>query len=52
MNGMLLARFDLIRKTVEFLPTTLTEDHAFVGIIEDAATFISPKGGLAFSAIR
>lgn len=52
MNGMLLARMDLAGMSVDFLPTGLTEDHTFVGIVENEAVFLKPKGGLASVPVR
>lgn len=52
MNGLLLARIDLTGQVLEFLPTGLTVDHSFVGIVDSEAAFIKPKGGLVFVPIR
>lgn len=52
MSGLLLLRIDLASQSVEFLPTGLTEDHAFLGIAENEAAFLKPKGGLAFVPVR
>ncbi len=52
MSGLLLARIDPAAQVLEFLPTGLTEDHAFIGIAEDEAVFVKPKGGLVHVPIR
>lgn len=52
MSGLLLARIDLATQAVEFLPTGLTEDHLFLGIAENEALFVKPKGGLAFVPVN
>lgn len=52
MNGLLLARIDPSTQLLEFLPTGLTEDHAFIGVAEDEAVFLKPKGGLVFVPVR
>lgn len=48
MNGLLLARIDYAGQAVDFLPTGLTEDHVFLGVVESEAAFAKPKGGLVF----
>jgi hypothetical protein len=52
MNGLLLARIDLAAQSLEFLPTGLSEDHTLVGIVENDAAFLKPKGGLVFVPVR
>ena len=52
MSGMLLARLDFSEGRADVLPTGLTEDHAFIGMMENDAVFIAPKGGLVFVAVR
>ena len=52
MNGLLMARIDFVTQSVEFLPTGLTEDHALVGVVENEAAFVSPKGGMVFVPVR
>jgi hypothetical protein len=52
MNGLLLARLDTSGQGIEYLPTGLTEDHHLVGIVENEAAFLKPKGGLVFVPIR
>lgn len=51
-SGLLLARYDLAKGTMEWLPTSLAEGHLLVGLLEDEAVFLAPKGGLAFSSIH
>ncbi len=52
MNGLLLARLDLNSQVLDYLPTGLTEDHVLVGIVENEAAFLKPKGGLTYVAVR
>lgn len=52
MSGLLLARIDPATQVIEFLPTGLAEDHAFIGIAEEEAVFLKPKGGLVFVPVR
>lgn len=52
MNGLLLARLDLGGQGLEFLPTGLTEGHVLVGVVENEAAFLKPKGGLVFVPVR
>lgn len=52
MNGLLLARLDLNAQILDFLPTGLTEDHTLVGVVENEAAFLKPKGGFVFVPVR
>jgi hypothetical protein len=47
-----LARLDLVKKQVEFLPTGLDEAHQLIGVLGSNAVFVSPKGGLMQVQIR
>jgi len=51
-KGLLLARFNLAKGTLDWLPTTLAEGHRLVGLLETEAVFLAPEGGLAFAPIR
>ena len=51
-RGLLLARFDLARGTMEWLTTPLAEGHRLVGLLESEAIFLAPHGGLAYAPIR
>lgn len=51
-KGLLLARFDLGRGTLEWLPTPLSEGHRLVGLLDTEAVFVAPGGGLAYTPIR
>jgi hypothetical protein len=51
-NGLLLARLDLVAGNVEFLPTGVTEDYKFIGVVEAEALLMKPAGGLVFVPIR
>ncbi len=52
MVGLLLAQENFTTSTLEFIPTGLTEQHSFIGIIDSDAVFIPPTGGLVFFPIR
>lgn len=51
-RGLLLARFDLGRGTLDWVPTNLAEGHRLVGLLDTEAVFLAPGGGLAFAPIR
>lgn len=51
-KGLLLARFDLTKGTLDWLPTTLSEGHHLVGLLDAEAVFLAPGGGLAYTPIR
>jgi len=51
-KGLILARFDLAKGSLEWLPTPLAEGHRLVGLLDGEAVFIAPEGGLAFAAIH
>ena len=51
-TGLLLAVENLTNTAVTFFPTGLTEQHAFIGILEADAVFIAPGGGLVFVPIK
>ena len=51
-KGLLLARFDLHKGTLDWLPTSLAEGHRLVGLLESEAVFLAPQGGLAFTPIH
>lgn len=51
-KGLLLARFDLARGTVEWLPTSLDQGHRLVGLLDTEAVFLAPDGGLAYTSIH
>ncbi|HLP31264.1 MAG TPA: hypothetical protein VK150_07870 [Geothrix sp.] len=51
-RGLLLARFDLGRGTLDWLTTGLAEGHRLVGLLDTEAVFLAPGGGLAFTPIR
>lgn len=50
--GLLLAKEDLTYSTVDFIPTGLTEQHTFAGIVDSDAVFIAPGGGMVFLPIH
>ena len=52
MVGMLLARENLALRTVDIVPTGLSEACTFVGMVGSDAVFISPRGGLVFLPMR
>ncbi len=51
-KGLLLARFDLARGTLEWLPTPLDQGHRLVGLLDTEAVFLAPDGGLAYTPIH
>ncbi len=51
-KGLLLARFDLARGTLEWLPTSLDQSHRLVGLLDTEAVFLAPEGGLAYTPIH
>ncbi|GLH74232.1 hypothetical protein GETHLI_27340 [Geothrix limicola] len=51
-QGLLLARFDLTRGTLEWITTPLAEGHRLVGLLDTEAIFLAPNGGLAFAPIH
>jgi hypothetical protein len=51
-KGLLLARFDLVKGSLEWLPTILDPGHRLVGLLDAEAVFVAPDGGLAYAPIR
>ena len=51
-KGLLLARFDVAKGTMEWLTTPLAEGHRLVGLLDTEAVFLAPSGGLAYAPIR
>jgi hypothetical protein len=51
-SGLVLARFDLAKGTLDWLPTPLAEGHQLVGLLDSEAVFLAPGGGLAYAPIR
>jgi hypothetical protein len=51
-QGLLLARFDLAKGTLEWLTTPLAEGHRLVGLLDTEAIFLAPGGGLTYAPIR
>ncbi len=51
-KGLLLARFDLAKGLLDWLPTPLAEGHRLVGLLDTEAVFLAPNGGLAYTPIR
>lgn len=51
-KGLLLARFDLTKGVLDWLPTQLPEGHLLVGLLDGEAVFLAPDGGLAYAPIR
>lgn len=52
LQGQVLARLDLAKSLVEFLPTGLDETHTLIGVLDFDAVFSSPKGGLLLVKIK
>lgn len=51
-KGLVLARFDLAKGTLAWLPTPLPDGHLLVGLLDTEAVFLAPGGGLAYAPIR
>ncbi|BDU68732.1 hypothetical protein GETHOR_08330 [Geothrix oryzae] len=51
-QGLVLARFDLLKGTLDWLPTPLAEGHRLVGLLDHEAVFLAPGGGLAYAPIH
>lgn len=52
LQGLVLARLDLKKMRLEFLPTGLDEAHLLVGLLDSDAVFVSPRGGLVLVKVR
>jgi hypothetical protein len=52
LQGLALARVDLIHSALEFLPTGLDETHILVGVLDSDAVFANPKGGLMLVKVQ
>jgi len=52
MIGLLLAREDFSSAKVEFVPTGLSEQHQFLGMVDSDAAFLAPAGGLVFVPVH
>jgi hypothetical protein len=52
LQGLALARLDLARSALEFLPTGLEETHVLVGVLDSDAVFANPKGGLMLVRVQ
>lgn len=51
-KGLVLARFDLLSGSLEWIPTSLPEGNRLVGLLDHEAVFLAPGGGLAYAPIR
>ena len=51
-KGLLLALENLTDAKVTFYPTGLSEQHAFLGMLEAEAVFTAPGGGLVFVPVK
>ena len=51
-KGLLLAKMEVSKSSMEFLPTGLEEDFTFLGATETEAVFMAPKGGLSFVPLK
>jgi hypothetical protein len=51
-KGVVLARFDLAKGALDWIPTGLTEGHRLVGLLEHEAVFLNPEGGLSYAPIH
>ena len=52
MQGLALARLDLVQSRVEFLPTGLDETHTLIGVLDSDAVFVNPRGGLLLVKVK
>jgi hypothetical protein len=52
LQGLALARLDLPRTSLDFLPTGLDESHILVGVLDSDAVFVNPRGGLMLVKIK
>lgn len=51
-KGLILARFDLTRGTLDWVPTDIPESYQLVGLLEHEAVFLTPLGTPAFAPIH
>ena len=51
-KGVVLARFDLAKGSLDWIPTPLTEGHELVGLLDHEAIFLNPEGGLSYAPIH
>jgi hypothetical protein len=51
-KGLILARFDLTRGTLDWVPTEIPEGCQFVGVLEHEAVFLTPLGTPTFAPIH
>lgn len=51
-KGIILARFDLAKGTLDWVPTGLSEGHRLVGLLDHEAVFLNPEGGLSYAPIH
>jgi len=51
-KDMVLARFDLAKGSLDWIPTPLAEGHELVGLLDHEAVFLNPEGGLSYAPIH
>jgi hypothetical protein len=51
-KGLILARFDLARGTLDWVPTDIPEGHQFVGLLDHEAVFLTAQGTPIFAPIH
>lgn len=51
-KGLILARFDLAKGTLDWVPTDIPEGHQFVGLLDHEAVFLTPQGTPTFAPIH
>lgn len=51
-KGIVLARFDLAKGALDWIPTGLGDGHRLVGLLDHEAVFLNPEGGLSYAPIR
>jgi hypothetical protein len=51
-QGIVLARFDLVQGSLDWIPTSLGEGHRLVILLEHEAVVVNPEGGLSYVPIH
>lgn len=51
-KGIVLARFDLAKGSLDWIPTGLSEGHRLVGLLDHEAVFLNAEGGLSYAPIH
>ncbi len=51
-TGQVLARLDLGASFLQLIPTKLSGDYRFIGVVDKDAVFMAPQGGLIFVPVK